>query len=110
VGVAEAFNIDADRVALGVTNVVFFFLYGCVLLLAARALAKASSWSRSPIVLTQLIQLGVAWSFAGDPTTWVSVLLAVPAVAVLAVALAPSTTLALYGRRGTGDAESAEHD
>jgi hypothetical protein len=108
VGVAELFNIDSDRVALGVTNVVFFMLYGGVLLLSARALAAARSWSRSPIVLTQLIQLGVAWSFAGNPTTWVSALLAVPAVGVLAVAIAPSTTLALYGRRE--DAEPAEHD
>jgi hypothetical protein len=98
-GVAEIFAIDSDRVALGVTNTVFFMLYGFVLLLCARALIGASSWSRSPIVLTQVIQLGVAWSFAGGETVWVAALLAVLGVAVLAVMLAPSTTEVLYGRR-----------
>ncbi len=50
-------------------------------------------------MLAQLIELGVAWSFRGGSTTWVSILLAVPAVAVLAVVFSPSTTQALFGER-----------
>ena len=69
----------------------------------ARALLAAQSWSRSPIVLTQLIQLGVAWSFAGGDTRWVSVVLAIPALGVLVAMLMPSTTEALYGRRSRWD-------
>ena len=99
VGVAEIFAIDSDRVALGVTNTVFFLLYGFLLLWCAWSLVGGRSWSRSPIVLTQLIQLGVAWSFAGGDTRWVAAVLAGPAVGVLAVMLAPSTTEVLYGTR-----------
>jgi hypothetical protein len=104
-GVAETFAIDSDRIALGITNIVFFLLYGGLLLWCARALLAGRSWSRSPIVLTQLIQLGVAWSFAGGSTRWVSVALALPALAVLAVMLSPSTTGVLYGRRSRWDLE-----
>jgi hypothetical protein len=102
-GVAEIFAIDSDRIALGVTNIVFFLLYGGLLLWCARALLAGRSWSRSPIVLTQLIQLGVAWSFAGGDTQWVSAVLALLALGVLAVMLSPSTTSVLYGRRSRWD-------
>jgi hypothetical protein len=107
IGVAEIFAIDGDRVALGVTNTVFFLLYGGLLLWCARALVGGRSWSRSPIVLTQLIQLGVAWSFAGGDTRWIAVILTVLAVAVLAVLLAPSTTEVLYGRRSRWDVDDS---
>jgi hypothetical protein len=103
VGVAEIFAIHSDRVALGVTNTVFFLLYGALLVWSARALLYQQSWSRSPIVLTQLIQLGVAWSFAGGDTRWISVLLAIPALGVLAAMLAPSTTESLYGHSSGSD-------
>jgi hypothetical protein len=107
-GVAELFAIDSERVALGVTNTVFFVLYGALLLWCARALLVAHSWARSPIVLTQLIQLGVAWSFAGGGTRWVAVVLAVLALGVLAAMLAPSTTEVLYGRRSRWDVDDAD--
>jgi hypothetical protein len=107
IGVAEIFAIDRGRVALGVTNTVFFLLYGSLLLWCARALAAGRSWSRSPIVLTQLIQLGVAWSFAGGDTRWLAGVLAVVAVAVLVVMIAPSTTEVLYGGRSRWDGERA---
>jgi hypothetical protein len=107
-GVAEIFAIDSDRIALGVTNIVFFLLYGGLLLWCARALVAGRSWSRSPIVLTQLIQLGVAWSFAGGDTQWVSAVLALLALAVLAVMLSPSTTSVLYGRRSRWDFEEPD--
>jgi hypothetical protein len=41
------------------------------------------------VLLAQLIQLGVAWSFWGGATTWVSVSLAVVALIVLAGLLHP---------------------
>ena len=105
IGVAEIFAISSDRIALGVTNTAFFLLYGLLLLWCAWSLLSGRSWSRSPIVLTQLIQLGVAWSFAGGDTSWLAALLAAPAAGVLAVMLAPSTTEVLYGRRSRWDAE-----
>ncbi|HSS68637.1 MAG TPA: hypothetical protein VLK34_08790 [Nocardioidaceae bacterium] len=108
IGVAEIFAIDSERIALGVTNTVFFVLYGALLLWCARSLLAAQSWSRSPIVLTQLIQLGVAWSFAGGNTRWLAAVLALFALGVLTVMLAPSTTEVLYGRRSRWDLEETD--
>jgi hypothetical protein len=90
-------HINSDRLALGVTNAVFFMIYAAGLGLCAWGLQRLRSWCRGPIVLAQVIQLGIAWSFAGRATAWLSALLAVPAAIVLASALAPSTTEALYG-------------
>ena len=101
--VAEIVNIDWDHPAAGVTQAVFFLLYAAGLALCARGLLRLSSWTRGPIVVAQLIELGVAWSFRGGETTWVTVLLAIPAVIVLAVMFAPATTVALYGRRFSDD-------
>jgi hypothetical protein len=93
------FHIDGDTVGLGVANVVFFVVYALGLGFAAWGLNRLSTWSRSPIVLAQVIQLGVAWSFYGSDTAWLAVLLAGVAVVVLAIAIAPATTKALYGER-----------
>jgi hypothetical protein len=101
--VAEIVNTDSDRPSVGVTTALFFFLYAAGLGFCARGLLRLSSWTRGPIVLAQLIELGVAWSFRGGDTTWVSVLLAIPAVIVLVVMFAPSTTVALYGHRLSDD-------
>ena len=101
--VAEIVNIDWDHPAAGVTQAVFFLLYAAGLALCARGLLRLSSWTRGPIVVAQLIELGVAWSFRGGETTWVTVLLAIPAVIVLAVMFAPATTVALYGHRFSDD-------
>jgi hypothetical protein len=85
---AAVVTLHSNRLVLGATNAAFFCAYG---------LTRLRSWARGPVVLAQLIQLGIAWSFASRTTAWLSVVLAVPAVLVLAVVLAPSTTHALYG-------------
>lgn len=91
----ELLAVDSDRLALGVTNAVFFAAYGGGLALCARGLMTLRSWCRGPIVLAQIIQLGVSWSFVGIDTTWLAAALSVAAVVVLASVLAPSTTEAL---------------
>lgn len=96
---SELVNVNPDRPSVGITTAVFFALYAIGLGACARGLLLLRSWSRGPVVLAQLIELGVAWSFRGGSTTWVSILLAVPAVAVLAVVFSPSTTQALFGER-----------
>jgi hypothetical protein len=93
--VLELASLSADRVALGLTTSLFFAGYGVLLLLAAWAVTHGRSWARSPIVLTQLIQLGVAWSFRGGDTTLVAVAMAVVAVVVLVGLLTPSSIDAL---------------
>jgi hypothetical protein len=82
-GILEAFALRSNRLVMGLTTSVFLLLYGVGLAVLARGLARAVPWSRGPAVFTQLVQLGVAWSFWGGSTTWVAVLLAVAALAVL---------------------------
>ncbi|MGH3448476.1 MAG: hypothetical protein ACRDQA_11250 [Nocardioidaceae bacterium] len=97
--VAELVHVDADHPSVAITTAVFFMLYAVGLGFSASALLRLKSWSRGPVVLAQLIELGVAWSFKGNDTTWVSIVLAVPALVVLGVMFSPSTTKALYGER-----------
>jgi len=104
--VAELFALDADRLGLGLTNVAFFLLYGAGLGVVGWGLSQVRRWSRAPVVLAQLIQLGVAYSFSGGSTTWVAIVLAIVAIAVLVVVLSPSTTEAMYGMRDDSTTES----
>lgn len=104
-GIAELTELDKNRPSVALTSGVFFFLYAVGLAFAARGFLRLRSWSRGPVVLAQLIQLGVAWSFFGNDTVWVAVVLAIPALGVLIVALSPATTELLY-RGSQGDEES----
>jgi hypothetical protein len=100
--VVEIATLDTSRLVAGITTTVFFVLYGAGLAAASVGLARARSWSRAPLMLSQLIQLGLAWSFHGPGTDAVAALLAVAAGFVIVVLVLPSTTLALYGERSAG--------
>ncbi|QZY30161.1 hypothetical protein [Nocardioides coralli] len=97
-GLAEVATLASTRLAMGLTTAAFFAVYGVGLLLCAWQLARRESWARSPVVLAQLIQLGLAWSFRGDGTTWVAILLAVAGVVVIAGVLHPASLEALADR------------
>src|SRR5690606_33820763 len=79
-GILELSNTSGDRLAMGLTSAAFFLGYGVALGWGAWLLYRGSGGARAPIVLTQLIALGVAWSFRGGETTGVSVALTVVAV------------------------------
>jgi len=91
----EMGSLSSDRLTMGVTTAVFFAVYGAGLLVCTWQLTGGHSWARSPIVLAQLIQLGVAWSFRGGDTTWVAICLAVVALIVIAGVLHPASVEAL---------------
>jgi protein-S-isoprenylcysteine O-methyltransferase Ste14 len=93
--VLEVASVDADRVAVAATTGIFFLVYGAGLLFCARGLSRCRSWARSPIVLAQLIQLGVAWSFWGGSTTVVAIAVAAVAVIVLVGVFHPASLEAL---------------
>ncbi len=97
--ITEFAHVDTRRPTVAVTTGAFVLLYAVGLGLSAYGAYRLRRWCRSPIVLTQLIQLGLAWSFLGGATTWISVALAVPAVAVLVVVFLPGSTQLLYGHR-----------
>ena len=90
-GVLEVASASSSRLALAITTTVFFVGYGIALGFCAWSVHRGSSWARSPIVLTQLIQLGVAWSFRGDPTTLLAVGLTVIALIIIAGMLHPAS-------------------
>ena len=89
--VAELFSLSPGKAAVTLTTAVFFALYGGALLICAWGLVGGRSWARSPVVLAQLIQLGLAWSFRGGDTTVVAVVLALVALIVVAGVLHPAS-------------------
>jgi hypothetical protein len=102
-GALEAANLHADRVAMGLTTAAFFLILGGALIACAWLVGHARSGARSPIIVVQVILLGLAWSFWGGSTTWVAGGLAGLAILVLGGLLHPASTTALTGDRGAGD-------
>ncbi|HEX6247051.1 MAG TPA: hypothetical protein VFZ64_04215 [Nocardioidaceae bacterium] len=98
--VAELAAFESEKAALGATTTLFFLVYGTGLAVAAWAVWRRHSWGRAPIVVAQLIQLLVAWSFWGGATTWVAVGLAVVALVVVAGILHPRSIEALAAEPG----------
>jgi hypothetical protein len=94
-GVVQLPAITADRATMVVTNTVFFLAYGAALVVFAWLLSRLRSWTRAPVVLAQLIQLGVAWSFRGGGTGALSALLTVLAVVVLVAVFHPASLRAV---------------
>lgn len=94
-GFAEISAVTGNRVAMGVTTSMFFIVYGAALAFFGWRVARLESWARSPLVLAQLIQLGVAWSFRGGAGTAAAVGLALVAVLVLAGIFHPASMEAL---------------
>lgn len=108
-GLAELVALSGARLAMGVTTVAFFLVYGAGLAWCAWRLTRLESWARAPLVLAQLIQLGVAWSFRGGGSTPVAVGLAAVALVVIAGVFHPASLEALreYGPEDPGPGEPA---
>ncbi len=102
--VLEAGSIDDDRRSLGVSTAAFFAAYGVVLIAAALALYRRSSWSRGPVLITQLICLGLAWNLREHLA--VAIALVLCAAIVLAGMLHPDTIEAL--ERGDQPSDSSD--
>jgi hypothetical protein len=94
-GLAELRSLSANRATMGISTSMFFVIYGVGLGYCAYKLRRLESWPRAPIVLAQLIQLGVAWEFRGGGTTFVAVVLAVIAVLTLVAVFHPASMRAL---------------
>jgi predicted transporter len=90
--VLEVGQIRMSRAELGVGVAILMAGFGLLLLLVARGVFLGRRWSRGPAVATQLILLPIAWSFKDGSTTWVSVVLAALAIAVLVGVLHPRST------------------
>ncbi|CAN5326464.1 hypothetical protein BH18ACT9_BH18ACT9_18080 [soil metagenome] len=82
-GVAELAAVQGPRLTMGISTTLFFWLYGGGLLYCAWAAYRRRSWARAPVVLAQLIQLGVASSFWGGSSTVTAATMGLVALAVL---------------------------
>ncbi|MGL5808877.1 MAG: hypothetical protein ACRCYQ_02915 [Nocardioides sp.] len=91
----ELLHLTDGRVVMGLTTTIFFALWGGGLMLAAWGLARARWWALSPVVLTQLITLFVAWGFRGGSTTIVAILAGGVSLMTLAGLFAPSSSRVL---------------
>ena len=94
-GLGEAVSIDSDRLVMGLTTAAFFLAYGAVLLVCAWGMNNLRAWSRGPVLITQLIWLGLAWNFRGGDTMPIAIVLLVVAAIVLAGLLHPRSIDAL---------------
>lgn len=95
VGLFEVAVLSTSRAVMGVSTIVFFLVYGAGLAWCGWRLFRLDSWARAPVVLAQLIQIPVAWSFRGGGTTLVAYGLMVLAVAALVGIFHPASLRAL---------------
>ena len=94
-GVGEAANLSSGRLTMGLTTTAFFLVAGAGLLFCAWGLHAVRTWARGPVLLAQLMLLGLAWNFRSGSTLVVAVVLAVSAAVVLAGLLHPRSIDAL---------------
>lgn len=97
-GAVELSDLSAGRVGLGVSTAGFFAGYGALLVGAGWALRRGLGWARGPVLLSQLIWLGLAWNLRDLAA--VAILLAISAGVVLTGLLHPDSIARLPGRPG----------
>ena len=93
--VLELASLRSIRLTMGLTTTTFFLVAAAGLAWCAWSLWRARRWARGPVVMAQLIQLGLAWNFRDAPTTLLAIGLAVTGLVVIAGLLHPATTRVL---------------
>jgi len=91
--VLQFVGLGEGSVGAGVAWAVFFVLCAIGLAWCARGLAQQNSWARAPIVLVQLIMLGLAWD--GRHRVALAVALLLAAVVALVGIFHPASISAL---------------
>ena len=94
-GLLEVANLNAGRLTMGVTTSAFFLGAAAALAWCAWALWRVRRWARSPVVMAQLIVLGLAWNLWAGSTKPLSAGLAVVGVVVIAGLVHPASTRVL---------------
>ena len=93
--VLELASLTGGRLTMGLTTAVFFAAFGVLLMACGWLITRGHTWARGPILLAQLIGLGLAWNLRGGETTIVSVAIAVVALIVIAGMLHPASIEAI---------------
>ncbi|WP_156411732.1 hypothetical protein [Nocardioides sp. Soil805] len=97
--VLEVASLTGGRLTMGLTTTLFFAAYGGFLLVCAWAITHGGAWARGPILLAQLIQLGLAWNLRGGATTVLSLGIGIVALVVIAGIIHPRSIEALESQR-----------
>lgn len=106
--VADLAGLVSGRVGLGIGIAVVLLILGLGLLAATAGLVRSRHAARGPVVVTQLIGLGLAWSLRAPDTNTgdnrlVGAAIAVSAVVVLACLATPAARRALADDPGHDD-------
>ena len=94
-GVLELASLRSTRLTMGVTTAAFFLAAAAGLAWCAWSLWKVRRWARGPVVMAQLIQLGLAWNLWAGSTKPLSVGLAAVALVVIVGLVHPASTQVL---------------
>ena len=95
---AELASFNSARLEMGVTTTLFFAAAGVVLWGCAWALWHLRTWGRGPVLVAQLVQLGLAWNLRDGQFLWLAVLMALVAAVALVCLLHKQSIAALEGR------------
>ena len=101
-GILELASLRLARLTMGATTALFFVAAAAGLAWCAWALWRVRRWARGPVVMAQLICLGLAWNFWGEDTKPISIGLALVALVVIAGLLHPESTAALEADARSG--------
>ena len=99
-GVLEVANLHSVRLTMGVTTAAFFLAGGAALAWCAWSLWRVRRWARGPVVMAQLIVLGLAWNLWAGATRPLSAGLAVVGLVVIAGLVHPASTRVLEADPG----------
>lgn len=91
----ELFSLSSSRLTMGLTTAAFFAAFGVLLIVCGWVVTRGQTWARGPILMAQLIGLGLAWNLRGGQTTLVAVAIVVVAAVVIAGLLHPASVEAL---------------
>jgi len=91
-GVLELANLRSIRLTMGITTAAFFLAAAAGLGWCAWSLWKVRRWARGPVVMAQLIQLGLAWNLWAGSIKPLSAGLAVVALVVILGLVHPAST------------------
>ena len=91
-GVLELADLHSARVTMGVTTAAFFLGAAAALGWCAWSLWRVRRWARGPVVMSQLILLGLAWNLWAGSTKPLAAGLAVVGLVVIAGLLHPAST------------------
>jgi hypothetical protein len=100
-GGLELAHLNGIRLTMGLTTTAFFLGAAAALAWCAWSLWKARRWARGPVVMAQLIQLGLAWNLRDEPA--LAAPLALAAGGAIAAMLQPASLEALMGERFADD-------